>query len=426
MSYIFQERPKSAIPSTIEIPPIEKRMLNGGDTIHILSTKTTSLIQLEIRFNAGSWVQNKPFQALLTSKMVSEGTKSYNSKTIAETIDFYGGYYAIGADKDYASAQFVFPSKYLSSILPIISEILFESIIPEQELHIIKDNLIHQIKLDNQRGDVIANKKLFATLYGPQHPYGRNANHEEVNAIDRTKIQEFYNQNYRQRNMAIFVVGDLEENQITLIEKALSPKRQISQNSEIHFEISPDLEKNHTLYREQSTQSSIRIGKVLFTKQHPDYIDTHIASTVLGGYFGSRLMNNLREDKGYTYGIGSYLISYLHSGFFGISTEVGLEHTDQAVTEIIKEIKTLCDTKISDEELTRVKNYLAGNYLKNFDGSFNIMNQYTSLITQNLSQSFAHQYLIAISKITADRIQALFNQYLTPDSFCQIIVKKQG
>jgi predicted Zn-dependent peptidase len=162
----------------------------------------------------------------------------------------------------------------------------------------------------------------------------------------------------------------------------------------------------------------------LFSRQHPDYIDLQIASTVLGGYFGSRLMNNLRENKGYTYGIGSYLISYLNSGFFGISTEVGLAHTDDAITEIYHEVSTLCTTQISEEELTRVKNYLTGNYLKNFDGSFNIMNQYTSLISQNLTQAYAQQYLTSVAKITSQRIQALFNQYLTPESLSQIVVKK--
>lgn len=424
MSYIFREQPLHTLPTTIPNPSFVVHKLEGGDTIHVLSTDSTQLVQLEIRFNAGSWHQEKPFQALLTGKMMSEGTKSYDSQTIAETIDYYGGYYGISVDKDCSSAQFVFPKKYLSNLLPIFSEILFDSIIPEHELKIEKDNLCHQIKLDNQRGDILANKKLFSTIFGTLHPYGRTGSPEEVNAIDRDSLVDFYTQYYLTKNVSIFVVGNIQDVDLELIQSYLAPSRTIVNTPIKEYTIIPSVEKTILLERDQSTQASIRIGKVLFNKSHPDYIDLQIASTVLGGYFGSRLMNNLREDKGYTYGVGSFLISYLNSGFFGISTEVGLENADDAISEIYKEIDLLQEQLVTEEELLRVKNYLSGNFLKNFDGSFNIMNQYTALIAQNLTQEYTQRYLESIMKITPERIQKMFNTYLDKSSFSQIVVKK--
>jgi predicted Zn-dependent peptidase len=263
-----------------------------------------------------------------------------------------------------------------------------------------------------------------AMMFGDKHPYGRSGSPEEVSNINRDKIIDFYQRYYHSQNASIFVAGNILEEDIQIIQQHLSPSRQIIVTPQKEYQITPIKEHIQEIEREQSTQASIRLGKVLFSNQHPDFIDLHIATTVLGGYFGSRLMNNLREDKGYTYGVGSYLIPYLRSGFFGISTEVGLEHCDAAVNEIYNELDKLHQQTISEEELLRVKNYLTGTYLKNFDGPFNIMNQYTSLVSQNLTQDYTQKYLDSITQITSSRIQELFETYLDKASLSSVIVRK--
>lgn len=423
MSYTFREKPQTTIPSTIELPAIAHHTLSGGDQLHLLTTNTTSLIQLELKYKAGSWHQEIPFQALITSKMLSEGTSSYNAKSIAETIDFYGGYYALSVDKDVSTIQFVFPKIYLDKILPIISEMLFKSVIPEKELQIITENIAHQIKMDDQRGDVIANKKLFALIFGDKHPYGRSGSPEEVKFLTQENVLNFYKSHYQEQCFDIFVVGDITQSDIAIIDTYLSPKRTINPIALKSHSLDINIPSKIVIHREQSTQASIRIGKMMFNQHHLDYMPLHFASTVLGGYFGSRLMSNLREDKGYTYGIGSYLISYLHSGFFGISTEVSLEHTDAAIAEIERELSILHNTYIDEEELLRVKNYLIGNYLKSFDGAFNLMGQYTSILTKGLPLSYPQDYLDAVSKTTATDVKNMINKYLQQETLTTVVVK---
>lgn len=423
MSYIFKERPQTTLPATIELPGITIHKLVGGELLHVLNTDTSSLIQLEIRFKAGSWHQDFPFQALITGKMLSEGTKNHTANALAETIDFYGGYYAIGVDKDSSTSQFVFPKIYMEKILPIISEMLFESIFPDKEFDIVRDNLVHQIKMDDQRGDVIANKKLFSVLFGENHPYGRVGLPEQVNEINKEMVIDFYQKNYLSQLSEIFIAGDINEMDIRLIGQYLSPIRDIKEINPIEHKIESTIQPEIVIHREQSTQASIRIGKLMFNQLHPDYIPLHVASCVLGGYFGSRLMSNLREDKGFTYGVGSYLISYQHSGFFGISTEVGLEHCDAAISEIYKELQLLHQNTIQEEELNRVKNYLIGNYLKSFDGSFNIMGQYTSIISKGLDASYPQHYLDIVKSINASDIKSMINKYLRAEDLTRIVVK---
>ncbi len=423
MSYRFREKPQTTIPSTIELPTFIQHQLSGGEHLHLLSTDTTSLVQLELKFMAGSWHQEIPFQALITSKMLSEGTSGHSAKSIAETIDYYGGYYALSVDKDVSTIQFVFPKIYLDKILPIISEMLFKSIIPEKELQIIKENVAHQIKMDDQRGDIIANKKLFSLIFGENHPYGRMGNPSQVNDVTREMVLDFYKTHYLQQCSEIFIVGNISNKELELIDKYLSPKRPINTLDKKEFPIKIESPSNEIIHRAQSTQASIRIGKLLFNQHHPDYIQLHFASTVLGGYFGSRLMSNLREDKGFTYGVGSYIISYLNSGFFGISTEVGLEHSDAAISEIEHELSILHTTLIDENELLRVKNYLIGNYLKTFDGAFNLMGQYSAIVSKGLPISYPQEYLDAVSKITAIDVKNMINKHLQKETLTMVVVK---
>ncbi len=420
-----QKRPSFSLPQKLSLPKIETFTLEGGDLLHVLPSKTTSLIQLEIKFEAGSWYQSYPFEAVITGKMLSEGTKTYNSKTIAETIDFYGGYYAIGVDKDFSSIQFVFPKMYLKEILPILSEMIYHSIFPSRELEIIEKNLIQSIKQDNQQGDIIANKQLLSMIFGADHPYGRIGQPEEVDLVTKENLEQFYTKRYRSTLSQIFIAGNVNESDIQLMEKYLSIKRTIENEEEKRKDVSKSKLSKINITRKESTQSSIRMGKLLFNNSHPDYIPLHIANTVLGGYFGSRLMNNLREQKGYTYGIGSYMLSFKHAGIFGISTEVGIEHTEMAVEEIYKEINALSSDEIDKKELDRVKNYMIGTYLKSLDGPFNIMNQYATIITKGLSINYPQHYLDEVNSISPNRIKSLMNQYINPESLSLVIVNNR-
>jgi predicted Zn-dependent peptidase len=150
-----------------------------------------------------------------------------------------------------------------------------------------------------------------------------------------------------------------------------------------------------------------------------------VVSTILGGYFGSRLMANIREDKGYTYGIGSNIISKLHAGHFYISTEVGADVTNQALTEIYKEIALLRDELVADEELELVKNYLTGTFLRSIDGAFSLAQKFTGVYFYNLGYDYYTKYIDTLKNITPENIKDFACKYLQEEDLYELVVGKK-
>ena len=176
--------------------------------------------------------------------------------------------------------------------------------------------------------------------------------------------------------------------------------------------------------KQDAMQSAIRIGRRLFNKTHSDYFGMQILNTVLGGYFGSRLMSNIREDKGYTYGIGSGMASLLHDGFFYISTEVGVDVTKATLIEIYKEIEKLQNELISESELDLVKNYMLGTFLRSVDGPFAMSEKFTAIKDYGLTNEFYHTYVNHIKQVKAEELLILAQKYLNKNDLSELVVGK--
>ncbi|HRH66403.1 MAG TPA: insulinase family protein, partial [Bacteroidia bacterium] len=177
--------------------------------------------------------------------------------------------------------------------------------------------------------------------------------------------------------------------------------------------------------KEGAVQSAIRIGRRLFNRNHPDYPGMAVLNTVLGGYFGSRLMSNIREDKGYTYGIGSALVSMKQEGYFFISTEVGADVTVPALTEIYKEIDLLKTELVEEEELAMVRNYMRGTFLKGIENAFHLADRFRSLHLHGLGYDYYQKYLEKVRTIQPDEIKALANKYLDSGAFYELVVGRK-
>ena len=180
-----------------------------------------------------------------------------------------------------------------------------------------------------------------------------------------------------------------------------------------------------SIEKEGALQSAIRIGKLMFNKTHPDFQSLQVLNTVYGGYFGSRLMSNIREDKGYTYGIGSGLVSLQHGGYFFITTEVGVDVTAKAIKEIYFEMDRLRKEKITTDELQLVKNYLLGTFLRSVDGPFAMADRFKGILNYNLGYDYFDRYIATIRAVSASDLMGLANTYFDKDSMIELVVGKR-
>jgi zinc protease len=147
-----------------------------------------------------------------------------------------------------------------------------------------------------------------------------------------------------------------------------------------------------------------------------------VLNTLLGGFFGSRLMSNIREDKGYTYGIHSYLMNHMHESGWLISTEAGKDVCEATIAEVYKEMQILRDEPVDEEELLLVRNYMMGGLLGDLDGPFQIIGRWKNIILNNLTEQYFYDSINTIKSITTEELMALANKYLRPEEFYELVV----
>ncbi len=400
-----------------------KANLSNNIPVNYLSGGSQDIIKVDFIFKAGIWNQSKPLIASTTSKLLKEGTKNYSAFEIAEGIDYYGAFLETETSFDSSSVTLYTLNKHLKSVLPYVYEVITSPSFSEKEFNTFKINAIEKFKVNSEKVSFVAQKEFRSLIFGDNHPYGSNPTIKDYNSLSLDDIKTYHKTYYQLSNCEIIISGKVEEQVVLEINK-LFGNISIKQNPEKGNITTPNIpsKKNTFIEKENALQSAIKIGRLIPNKLHEDYFGLRILNTVLGGYFGSRLMSNIREDKGYTYGIGSGIISLKNSGYFVISTEVGSNVTKDALKEIYKEIELLRTVEISEEELDLVKNYLLGQILKSCDGPFNMAALFESVYFYNLDYSFYNEYIKTIKEISPKTFLELANKYFKQSDFTEIVV----
>jgi predicted Zn-dependent peptidase len=259
-------------------------------------------------------------------------------------------------------------------------------------------------------------------LYGEQHPYGRYSSAEDFDALQQEQIKDFYKKYYQQGKLIIFASGRLPANLEELLNQHFGdlPFGEVAQTD---IPSLPAAEKKYRITNDQDgVQGSIRLARPFPNRHHPDFLKTQVLNALFGGFFGSRLMENIREDKGYTYGIHSYLQNHIGQSAWMVSTEAGREVSEATIEEVYKEMKILREEPVDEEELLLVRNYMMGSILGDLDGPFQIMARWKNIILNDLNEKYFYDSINAIKTVTAEELQALAQKYLQPEEFYELVV----
>jgi zinc protease len=412
----------------------QEKRLSNNIPVYIVNGGTQALVKLEFLFDAGMYYQIMPLQATTVNTMLEEGTSNLSADQIADQVDYYGAYLETSVGQDTASVIVYTLNKHISSVLPIIEQIIKDSAFPQRELDIHLKNKKQLFHLNNQKVANIARKHFSELLFGAKHPYGVMVKEEDFDLINRERLLEFYALFYNSKKCKIIISGKVEETVLGYLENHfgkgewggisdVSASVKYTQNNFITTSTSEQYK--HQIEMKGVMQSAIRVGKLLFNKTHPHFQELQILNTILGGYFGSRLMMNIREDKGYTYGIGSGIVSLRNGGYFFISTEVGVDVCKNAVDEIFFEINRLRTDFVHEQELELVKNYLLGSFLRSIDGPFAMADRFKGILEYNLGYDYYDKYLETIRNISTPRLKELAIQYLDSNSMTELVVGKK-
>jgi len=406
------------------VKPQTETLPNGLKWNHIQAGKQAA-VSLQLIFKAGTWFAPSREIAAFTARMLNEGTDTKTSSQLAEEIDKYGSFLEISSGNDYTTIELYALTKYLQPMLLLLKEILTTATFPDHELRKVKDSNIQHLKVNNEKTAVVASAKFRTLLFGDATPYGVEMTVEEIERLQQKQLVEYYKTAFFQQPFELLTSGNLAVHEKEKIKEFLSSMT-ISPSTitlkKPHMVITPHGKRGHLyLAKEGAQQASIRIGKPLFLRTDDDYIPMRVLNEILGGYFGSRLMSNLREDKGYTYGISSSMQFYRNAGYLVIGTDVKKDSKDEAQLEIFKEIDLLKTEKVSEEELLMVKNYMKGIFVNSLGTPFSIAEKYRNIFLFDLPMDYYQKYLTAIDGVTATQVQEMAIKHLHSD-FVEVVV----
>jgi zinc protease len=428
MTDMLDRKTAPAIHDAVEfdyvLPPINQTKLDNGLMLYWLNAGVQDVVEVNWIFHAGLWYEQKPAVAQAVAALMKNGTTKRNAQQINEALEFYGASLGITASNDYGVVTLHAMTKHLAALLPIVHELLTEATFPDTELAIYKQNAVQRLSVSERQCEFVANQRIDAVLFGEAHPYGRFSKKEKIEAIIREDLLQFYRSSYDPSHAQIFMGGKIGEQEVKLLNdlfgKSSGSKTELF--SETFSAPAPSDKKQHINNDPNGVQGAIRIARLFPNRHHPDFAPMVVLNTLFGGYFGSRLMSNIREDKGYTYGIYSSLSPFTNGGALTIHTEVGRDVVEPAIKEIYHEMEVLCNEKADDEELLLVKNYLLGNLLGDLDGPFSILQRWRTLILNGLTIEHFNRNIEIYKTITAEDLQKLAQKYFGKDDYYEVVV----
>lgn len=405
----------------IKLEPIQFPIVEINNHMHYIRGASQEYTFLQLVFPAGKIQSALPLMHDTCADMLLCGTSKLNAFKLNETLDYYGASIEPIPGDDDITLRVYCLNKQLENVLPLLLDMIDQSVFPEDELRIMWNKWKQRQAIQMKKTDYVASRLIRSSVFGNTHPYGKFIELEDFDCVCRDDVFDFYKNFIQHKACDIIVSGKLDDADLDKIDAALNQKRQAIPFSEIPITQS---KQAASIYeeREEQVQTSIRVGRLCKRIHEEAYIHQHVLTTLLGGYFSSRLMNNLREDKGYTYGVGAYTLSKRNGAMFEISTEVNKEFRNEACDEIKIELKRFIDEAIDNEEMKRVKNYLLGQMMRSLDGPIKTAKLYKTLHLHGVDFSCSNAFEAAIQDMNAQTLQEVASEFFSEDQMHWVCV----
>ena len=415
--------------------PVET-VLPNGVPVFVINSDYHEALRIDIVIGAGQWEQDKLLQALFTNRLLREGTAGKSSSVLAEKLDYYGAWLELSVSVHHSFITLYTLSRFVKETCSLLREMLLEPLFPEERFDVIRTNNLHQYRVSRQRGDVMARRLLFGSIYGTQHPCGRFAEEADFLSIHRDDLLSFYHKHYGSSNCFLCLSGKVSDEVMSIVSDCFGQPWGCESISAVNdsksfpeplsvFEIERLGMRKEPVVESHShlVQSSVRIGGLMMDVDSVDYHRMRVLCTILGGFFGSRLMKTIREEKGYTYGISSDLLTNTGKAFFVVSSETVADKTQEVLEGIRLEMKRLQEELVPEDELSMVRNYMLGELCRNYEGAFALADACVYLQTLGLPANHIDESVDAILQTSAEELREMAQKWLHFESMQTVIVQ---
>jgi len=395
---------------------------NGKEFYGFYSDKDP-IIKVEFILPAGRLDAENPLVPSLVSKLFGRATSKHNSDAMADLMDYFGISFKTIVTDDYTLVSFYSISKFKNNLLDLIFEIFEHNNFEKKDFEVELERAKSSFLVNLEKTDFLANREFLRNIY-PQNYYKllELSDFEKITIEDLNKFVAKY---FNFAELILVLSGDFDDNVKNRLKNFVenySPTQKKSKDRQ------PFILENQSKYKcvkkADSEQSTVVSGRITIDKKHPDYQKLAIVNTILGGYFGSRLSRNIREEKGFTYGVYSVLRSKKDHSVFKIEADVANEVVNDYLKEVEKEVVRLREEKVSEDELTLVRNYLNGAMLSSFDGIFEQASVFASLRINGLDFGYYDSFFKLLNVITADDVRETAAKYLDFEDMVNVVAGK--
>jgi len=426
MAIDWKKGPKVNKVDKISLPPYNVHYLDNGIKVIELNQGTQEVVKFDIIYRGARILEEKKLTAKFTASLMREGTSSFSSSQLAYKLDFYGAVLRTASNLDFNYLSLSCLSKYFEELCPILSEIINEPSFLDSELEKMKRTTIQKVAMDLSKNEILSYRILTEELFGKDDPYGYNTEKELIQDLSRNDIVSYFENNIGSSNCFIVIGGKFDSRFLQVINKYFGQIKKDVRPVVYNQAILPQSGYQRIMLTKNEFQASIKLGRRMFNRHHEDYPAFFVLNTILGGYFGSRLMSNIREKHGYTYNIYSGIDHLIYDGYFYIGTEVSTDLIDKTVKAIGKQVNILKDNKIKKGELEMVRSYLMGNFLNLVDGPLNSASLVRSLELDGCLDTEFDRFIEEIVHIDADRLLNLAQKYLSFEDMITVTVTHKG
>jgi len=414
-------------PPALRLPPVTTRTLPNGLKLVVVEQHELPLVDviLDVRTGGEADPIGKSGEASLVAAMLTEGTTTRSSLQIADQAAYLGVHIGASSGWEQSTVSLHAPTAQLDSALALFADVALHPAFPAADLERVRKVRLTALQQIRDRGPSIADRAFASAIYGDDHPYGRPLPGTEtsVAGLSRDDLVKFYTTYFRPNNATLLVVGDVRPDDVERRAIGLFAAWARADVPTVN-ENTAQTPKATTLVlidKPGAAQSSFRLGGIGVPRSTNDYFAIQVLNTILGGSFTSRLMQNLRETHGYTYGAQSGFSMRRSAGPFTASAEVVSAKTDSAFIEFMKELRAIRDTVPADE-LAKAKRYLQLGLPEDFETTGSIAFQMLPLITYGIPLAFYDTAVQRIGAVTQADVQRVARQYVNPDRLTIVVV----
>lgn len=405
----------------IKLP--NKVLLPNGVPLFLVNEGVHEVVRLDILFRGGYAVQSEPLQALFTNRMLREGSSVFNAAAVSRKLDSCGAWMETYSSQNCNHITLYTLCKHLPELLKMLAEIVKNPAFPQKNLDVVRRANKSHFLINSRKVDVVAQRYFEKTIWGREHKFGRLVCAEDYDAINVELLREYYEKVYGSRNCTIFLSGKFDDGAVDKLSDYFG-KEQWGTLSAVSIDDCPPLASARGRVNakvDDTMQSGIKIGTMVMDSSHPDFYTLKYLTVLLGGFFGSRLMTNVRERNGYTYHIEADLSAFGSRNAFSVTSEAANEYVQPLIDEVYNEFRRLHNEPVSAEEMDKLRNCTLGELCREYEGVLAKADVFINTWLSGEPFDGVNNYLDVVRTTSSDDFMRLACQYLIPENMVEVV-----